>query len=358
MSDVFRFCEKEEAVYYDRKRDDESCRIARSFMVFPKQSCFILLSKAKDPICSENVNAIEFPQIGSVKKVTLALLAYADERMSKTLVQLTNKPHKFFNPVDVAISQTLFPQYHPLPYSISHQKNKNNTYQGKINVFEHFFRDGDLFGWTLAPFNMTSSSIGKILSLQDCIIVFTQIAQDLKKLHDHDIAHFDIKEENALLDLSEDGVVAHLTDFGLSRTCKGTELVLRRGYGTLEYTSPERLCIDKDTYIDIKAEDMFALGMTIIAFFEDEWSPGVPPWKQELVVQIIEEEDSYTKQQLYKKCVNMMKEYRSQVNLTASREQDQVKKKLFACVSQLIQVNYKKRLTVDQFLQKMDELKK
>ena len=161
-----------------------------------------------------------------------------------------------------------------------------------------------------------------------------------------------------MLDLSEKGVIAHLTDFGLSRTYKSTELVLRRGYGTLEYTSPERLCIDEDTLIDIKAEDMFSLGMTIIAFFEDDWSPGIPPWKQELAGQIIEEEDRYTKQQLYRKCVNMMKEYCIQVNLTASRVKDPVKKKLFETVSQLIQVDYKKRLTVDQFLQKMDELKK
>ena len=85
-------------------------------------------------------------------------------------------------------------------------------------------------------------------------IIF-HMADGLAYLHKETVAHCDIKSTNILLDVPEDGVVAKISDFGLSMMKNETETSqsaakVVQGVGTPKYSAPEVLAGE---YLDQRA---------------------------------------------------------------------------------------------------------
>jgi len=77
------------------------------------------------------------------------------------------------------------------------------------------------------------------LPIHETLVIFSQVAEGLRFLHENQIVHRDIKPGNILL--NEDGPVK-LGDFGLLKNLAGDALLTRSGQamGTMEYGAPEQ----------------------------------------------------------------------------------------------------------------------
>lgn len=130
-----------------------------------------------------------------------------------------------------------------------------------------FCNGGDLFNAIVKPG-------WKRTSLAEKFCVFKQIAYGLKFLHEHDIAHRDMKPENVLIDSNG---IAKLCDFGVSvfgHTTPGdfnSELHLCSTYvGSPPYSSPEVMKIKEASSSEAKSlaydpfqMDVWGLGMLL-----------------------------------------------------------------------------------------------
>ncbi|XP_064293081.1 uncharacterized protein LOC128683315 isoform X2 [Plodia interpunctella] len=106
----------------------------------------------------------------------------------------------------------------------------------------------------------------------DVVPYVRQICEALEYLHDHKIAHLDLKPENIIC-LSPNSRQVKLVDFGLARILEEGH-VTRAIYGTRDYVAPEVLNFEQLTL----ASDMWSLGVVtymllsgVMPFAGDSW---------------------------------------------------------------------------------------
>lgn len=94
--------------------------------------------------------------------------------------------------------------------------------------------------------------------------IFRRSLEAVAYCHENNIAHMDIKPENLLLKLDEDGNVTDikLTDFGMSHRIDPSKRVIYGGklFGTVGYMSPE-LYLNKCE--DLKKVDAYSMGVLL-----------------------------------------------------------------------------------------------
>ncbi|ORY52993.1 kinase-like protein [Rhizoclosmatium globosum] len=100
------------------------------------------------------------------------------------------------------------------------------------------------------------------MSEADARFYFRQLILGIEYLHEHEIAHRDIKPDNLLV--SHDNVLK-IVDFGVSEIfAKGSDKT-RKAEGTAAFFSPE-LCTPGHGEISAKAVDVWAMGVTLYCF--------------------------------------------------------------------------------------------
>ena len=108
-------------------------------------------------------------------------------------------------------------------------------------------------------------------------VIFKQIVDALKYIHDFGIVHRDLKPENVLIN---DGIHVKVIDFGLSNF---QDKICTTNCGSASYASPE--CISQPQY-DGKKSDMWSLGVILYTMLN-----GHLPWtkrnEKQLVRQIL-----------------------------------------------------------------------
>ena len=103
------------------------------------------------------------------------------------------------------------------------------------------------------------------------------IAYGLLALHDADLVHLDVKPANILLALLDGGIVAKLTDFGISKSLDPTSTFAGStmgGAGSLMWMAPE---LHRRPAAPSPAADVYAFGMVMYELYT-----GCQPWAAEL----------------------------------------------------------------------------
>ncbi|XP_033642895.1 serine/threonine-protein kinase A-Raf-like isoform X2 [Asterias rubens] len=96
--------------------------------------------------------------------------------------------------------------------------------------------------------------------------IITGMSDGLDYLHQKEVAHCDIKSTNILLDIPEDGVVAKISDFGLSmmkneaETSQSVAKVVQ-GVGTPKYSAPEVLAGDELDLVAMCKADVYSMAV-------------------------------------------------------------------------------------------------
>lgn len=106
--------------------------------------------------------------------------------------------------------------------------------------------------------------------------LFTDIADGLQSLHEHSIAHCDLKMDNILVSGSRGRVVAKISDFGFSVIISDydSEAVFRGQAGTQPWNAPE-LAFGLSTKVpDLGKADIYSMGLVFYAIALD----GHAPW--------------------------------------------------------------------------------
>lgn len=107
------------------------------------------------------------------------------------------------------------------------------------------------------------TKINKPIEENQCKDWFRQIANGIKFLHDHKVAHRDVKPENFLLTDNYKKVL--ITDFGFAANSMTSEIMRKTLLGTPDYQAPEMLTLPptQDQIYDAKKVDMWALGVSL-----------------------------------------------------------------------------------------------
>jgi len=98
------------------------------------------------------------------------------------------------------------------------------------------------------------------LPLTKKINIILSLLQSIRHLHDHDVAHCDIKPENYLI--FEDVENLELTDFGSAVKKEDFDLHINRRF-TLLYNDPESMTAEPDSFEALKALDIWQAALTI-----------------------------------------------------------------------------------------------
>jgi serine/threonine protein kinase len=96
------------------------------------------------------------------------------------------------------------------------------------------------------------------------ITLFRHICGGVKYLHQNKIIHCDLKPENILLSDEDHGIVAKITDFGLSKNRSGStrvSSVAGIAAGTLAYQAPEIVCGRAPFNRPSEKSDIYSLGV-------------------------------------------------------------------------------------------------
>jgi serine/threonine protein kinase len=119
--------------------------------------------------------------------------------------------------------------------------------------------------------NLRDRLRGSGITRRDALEVAAQIADALSTAHDEGVIHRDIKPENILLDVSQPGIVAKLTDFGIAKITEGPSLTRLSGVtvGTAEYIAPE----SAENGEFLPQSDIYSLGIVLY-----EMLSGVTPF--------------------------------------------------------------------------------
>ncbi|XP_071802211.1 uncharacterized protein [Asterias amurensis] len=105
--------------------------------------------------------------------------------------------------------------------------------------------------------------------------IITGMSDGLEYLHQKEVAHCDIKSTNILLDIPEDGVVAKISDFGLSlmkneaETSQSVAKVVQ-GVGTPKYSAPEVLAGDELDLVAMCKTDVYSMAVVAWEVICDE----------------------------------------------------------------------------------------
>jgi serine/threonine protein kinase len=117
------------------------------------------------------------------------------------------------------------------------------------------------------------------LSIRDTL---RQMAEGVKACHDRDVVHLDLKPENVFLKDQE----VKISNFEMAMTVEGKTNV-QSAKGSLDYMAPEMVkkWLDRtlDTPLDLKAVDIFALGVTFYQVVSDRtpFRPALYLWPME-----------------------------------------------------------------------------
>ena len=104
--------------------------------------------------------------------------------------------------------------------------------------------------------------VKKDMTELECQFIFKQIASSIYHLHNHGIAHRDIKDENIIVD--ENGIIK-LIDFGSAGYTKQGPFDVF--VGTIDYAAPEVLGGEK---YEGKPQDIWALGILLYTMLYKE----------------------------------------------------------------------------------------
>ncbi|HDS09463.1 MAG TPA: serine/threonine protein kinase [Firmicutes bacterium] len=101
------------------------------------------------------------------------------------------------------------------------------------------------------------------LSAKEIVILFTEICEAIKYIHDQGILHLDIKANNILQ--TKEGQIK-IADFGIGKIEGKEELTKRMLVGTVEYMAPEQL---RGEAVDKRA-DLYSLGIVLYELLTGE----------------------------------------------------------------------------------------
>ncbi|KAK9695576.1 serine/threonine protein kinase [Basidiobolus ranarum] len=156
-------------------------------------------------------------------------------------------------------------------------------------------------------------------------VVFYQLFQAIKYLHDRGITHRDMKPENILLD-PRDPLRVKISDFGLAKIV-GEDSFIKTLCGTPNYVAPEVLQPPQYRQYSKKV-DLWSLGVILYICL-----CGFPPFSDELGPP------------------NMQAQIREGIYNFPSPYWDDISPEAISLVEKLLQVNPEKRLTVDEALE-------
>lgn len=123
---------------------------------------------------------------------------------------------------------------------------------------------------------------GKSYSDDECRTLFKGLMTGLNHMHEHNIAHRDLKLENFLLSKSN---VPMLSDFGFA--AEGAKTMIQNSImrgtkcGTAGYMSPELMMLKKGQKYDAKTVDIFAMGVCLYEMLQMK-----KPFENETVVKL------------------------------------------------------------------------
>ncbi len=101
-----------------------------------------------------------------------------------------------------------------------------------------------------------------ILTLDQAVPILEQVASALDYAHEQGVIHRDLKPANVMIEETEDGPRATLTDFGLVKAIEGTMAQSMQAgfFGTMEYMAPEQADIHRQAEVG-PATDRYSLGV-------------------------------------------------------------------------------------------------
>ncbi|PWK65777.1 serine/threonine protein kinase [Mucilaginibacter oryzae] len=184
-------------------------------------------------------------------------------------------------------------------HRINSKISKKNAIGGNLISAFDFFRAGTTYYKVCEKIDISSISIKEVskLPVSQRRLILRTIVSSLKILHDLDIVHGDLKQDNILIKKFKDRYIAKLIDFDNSYFSslapeKSEELV-----GTQEYYSPELagyIIADgkvKPEHLTTKS-DIFALGI----LFSEYWCGEKPLFKKDFqyVWQVVYSGDNVT----------------------------------------------------------------
>jgi len=113
-------------------------------------------------------------------------------------------------------------------------------------------------------FTFKQSNSPELVDLQLMLKVAEDVARGMLFLHNQDILHADLKPNNVLLKQGPDGVLAKLTDFGLSVQMSVSQThVSQHQTGTLDHMAPEVMMEGKSS----KRSDVYSFGILMWELF-------------------------------------------------------------------------------------------
>ncbi|KAI8807429.1 kinase-like domain-containing protein [Cladochytrium replicatum] len=110
---------------------------------------------------------------------------------------------------------------------------------------------------TLMDVSLTTTAVP--FSNEEARFYFRQIVLGIEYLHEHDIAHRDIKPDNLLISTGE---VIKIVDFGVSEIFSPGQDKSRKSAGSPAFTAPE-MCAPHHGELSAKATDIWAMGVTL-----------------------------------------------------------------------------------------------
>ena len=119
------------------------------------------------------------------------------------------------------------------------------------------------------------------MSLEQKIKVIKQVAEALHAAHRTGLIHRDIKPGNIMVELSEEGWVPYILDFGLAREINARGLTVTGAIvGTPTYMSPEQ-AKGEIRQLD-RRTDLYSMGATIYELLSDK-----PPFEAETAIEVL-----------------------------------------------------------------------
>ena len=187
-----------------------------------------------------------------------------------------------------------------------------------IYIVTEYCDGGELFDYIINRPEGINEEEGKIVA--------RQLASALSHIHNRGVMHRDVKPENILLQRKNDLSSIKLMDFGLSRAAKQSQSFL----GTAGYVAPEMATNSTNCGMYTSAVDMWALGVTLYAALT-----GYMPFEES------DEGDSLARG---------VERIQEQPVLFPQEVFQGISKQCIHCLSMLLTIDPKMRMTADEML--------